>query len=87
MKKSAGITALILSTITLFSGCSLGLNDPALLSPPKITGREAELENLISQTADGSYKLKYPLSGEFRSAIITEDLASAVSVVISRSKA
>lgn len=76
MKKSAGITALILSTITLFSGCSLGLNDPALLSPPKITGREAELENLISQTADGSYKLKYPLSGEFRSAIITEDLDS-----------
>ena len=76
MRKKAGITALILCSVTLLGGCSLGINDQSLLSPPKITGREAELENLISQTANGSYKLKYPQSGEFRSAIITKDLNS-----------
>ena len=76
MRKKAGITALILCSVTLLGGCSLGINDQSLLSPPKITGREAELENLISRTANGSYKLKYPQSGEFRSAIITKDLNS-----------
>lgn len=76
MKNKAGITALILSAVMLLGGCSLGINDQSLLSPPKTTGREAEIENLISQTADGSYKLKYPQSGDYRSAIITEDLNS-----------
>lgn len=76
MRKKAGITALILSIVTLFGGCSLGINDPGLLSPPKITGREAKLENLISQTAQEDYKLKYPQSGDYRSAIITKDFNS-----------
>lgn len=74
MKIKAGIPALILSAVILLSGCSLGINDPSLLNPPKTTGREAQLESLISQTANGNYKLKYPQSGEYRSAIITEDL-------------
>lgn len=72
--KIKSITALILGVIILFSGCSLGINDQSLLHPPKTTGREAQLENLISETAGGEYKLKYPQSGEYRSAIITEDL-------------
>lgn len=74
MKIKAGITASALGVCVLFSGCSLGLNDSSLLHPPKNTGREAKLESLIEETAGESYKLKYPLSGQYRSAIITEDL-------------
>ncbi len=74
MIKKSVITALILSSITFLGGCSLSFNEQSLLSPPKTTGREAELEGLIAQSADGNYNLKYPQSGEFRSAIITEDL-------------
>ncbi len=74
MKIKAGISALILSVVIFFGGCSLGINDQSLLNPPKTTGKEAQLESLISQTADGDYKLKYPQNGEYRSAIITKDL-------------
>ena len=74
MKIKAVFTALILCVCVLSGGCSLGLDDSSLLHPPKNTGREAKLESLIEQTAQESYKLKYPLSGLYRSAIITEDL-------------
>lgn len=74
MRKKAGITALILAICTLFGGCSIGLGDASLLHPPKNSGREAKLEGLIEENAGGSYKLRYPLSGTYRSAIITEDL-------------
>ena len=74
MKKELGIIALSLCALTFFSGCSLKINDPSLLRPPKTTGREAQLESLIADTAHNSYKLKYPQSGEYRSAIITKDL-------------
>ena len=74
MKFKAGIPALILSAVIFLSGCSLGINDPSLLNPPKTTGREAQLESLISENANGEYKLKYPQNGDYRSAIITEDL-------------
>lgn len=74
MKKELGIIALSLCALTFFSGCSLKINDPSLLRPPKTTGREAQLESLIADTAHNNYKLKYPQSGEYRSAIITKDL-------------
>lgn len=74
MKKGLSAAALILGACMFFTGCSLKISDPSLLRPPKTTGREAELEKLIAQTADDNYKLKYPQNGEFRSAIITKDL-------------
>ncbi len=74
MKKTAGISAIALSLCMIFSGCSLGINDSSLLHPPKTAGREAELESLIEESANGAYKLKYPQNGAYRSAIITEDL-------------
>ncbi|MCH5303994.1 MAG: hypothetical protein J1E41_03945 [Ruminococcus sp.] len=74
MRKKAGILTLALCLSIFLSGCSLGLNDSGLLHPPKNSGREAKLENLIEETANGDYKLKYPKSGTYRSAIITEDL-------------
>ncbi len=74
MKKGLSAAAVILGLCIFSTGCSLKISDSSLLRPPKTTGREAELEKLIAETANDSYKLKYPQNGEFRSAIITEDL-------------
>ena len=68
--------ALLGACMILFAnGCSfweLGLNDA--LRPPKTMGDEAEIEKLISESAKGSYILKYPKNGNYRSAIITQDI-------------
>ena len=71
------VPAAILGACMLLSanGCSfleLSLDDS--LRPPKTMGDEAEIEKLISDSAKGSYILKYPKNGYYRSAIITKDL-------------
>lgn len=74
MKLKPLLLAATIGIGSLLSGCSVGLGDTQLLHPPKTTGREAEIQKLIEQTAGGDYMLKYPTTGQFRSAIITEDL-------------
>lgn len=58
----------------LLCGCSANFSGDSLLHPPKTTGNEAQIQKLIEQTAKGSYMLKYPKSGHYRSAIVTEDI-------------
>lgn len=61
----------------LISGCSsTGFNDTELMRPPRATGEKAEIQTIIENTAGGDYTLKYPQSGDYRSAIITEELDS-----------
>ena len=56
-------------------GCSFMELDLAdALRPPKTMGDEAAIEQLIADTAKGSYILKYPKNGSYRSAIIMKDL-------------
>ncbi len=74
MKIKPLLLAAALGVSSILGGCSLSFNDPGMLHPPKTTGREAEIQKLIEQTAGGDYMLKYPASGQYRSAIITEDL-------------
>lgn len=77
LKIKKGITALLLcSAVALFSGgCSVtDFSADNLLRPPKAMGDEAEIEQLISKTANENYTLKYPKSGSYRSAIIMTDL-------------
>lgn len=71
------LTAALLGAVVLFSagGCNfmeLSLEDA--LRPPKTMGDEAEIEQLISDSAKGGYTLKYPKNGNYRSAIIMRDL-------------
>ncbi len=66
------LLALLVSGSILLSGCA-GFGDDSLLHPPKTTGKEAEIEKLIGETAGGGYMLKYPRSGQYRSAVVTED--------------
>ncbi len=56
-------------------GCSLDLLDnTADLRPPKATGSEAEIQDCIDELSGGSYTLKYPNTGDYRTAIIMYDI-------------
>lgn len=73
LKNTAAI--LLVAVIFCFSGCNVtDLSFEDSLRPPKTMGDEAEIEKLISETANGKYTLKYPKSGAYRSAIIMNDL-------------
>lgn len=60
---------------TFASGCDFtDFSTESILRPPKTMGDDAEIEQLISDTAKGAYTLKYPKNGNYRSAIIMTDL-------------
>lgn len=68
---AVGGAMLILSA----SGCNvIQFNLEDALRPPKTMGDEAEIEQLIADSAAGGYTLKYPKNGTYRSAIIMRDL-------------
>lgn len=76
MKTKAAISAILLCTLALTaSGCDgADLGTDNLIRPPKTVGDEAEIEQLIADTAGSGYTLKYPKSGNYRSAIVMKDL-------------
>ena len=76
MKSGAVISAVLLCTLALSaSGCdSAVIGTDNLIRPPKTVGDEAEIEQLIADTAGSVYTLKYPKSGSYRSAIVMKDL-------------
>lgn len=76
MKKNKIVAvALAIALASVMPGCSfMGMSDSNLLKPPKATGEKAEIQNLIESTAGVSYSLVYPQSGEYRSAIIMQDI-------------
>ena len=73
--KTAVLTVLVLLAASL-SGCSfVGLDAQSLMHAPRPTGQdEADIQNLLESTAGEKMTLKYPSSGDYRSAIITHDL-------------
>ncbi len=76
MKKLKAVAlALAIAVTSVMPGCSfVGMSDSDLLKPPKATGEKAEIQNLIEKTAGVSYSLVYPQSGDYRSAIIMQDI-------------
>lgn len=74
--KARIIPALLGAALLLtLGGCDFSdLSSDSMLRPPKTMGDEAEIEQLISASADGDYILKYPKSGSYRSAVIMKDL-------------
>lgn len=73
MKLRAVAAALLLSV--LLSGCSfVGLDAETLMQPPKPTGEKADIHALLESKTGGKMTLKYPRSGDYRSAIITHDI-------------
>jgi hypothetical protein len=76
MKKGAAAAILMAAAISL-SGCSFaGLDAQTLMQAPKPTGEnEADIQNLLEKTAGTQFTLKYPVSGQYRSAILEHDLS------------
>ena len=68
----AGIAALLCLPLC---GCSMLAGDTAeLLSPPELSGDIAPIAAAIAASAGGEYTLKYPSKGNFRSAVIQNDI-------------
>ncbi len=78
MKKK--IFFLLLAAVLVFSlsGCktSFTMNTTELMRPPKATGGNAQIQELIDRHAGANYTLKYPQNGSNRTAITTVDLDS-----------
>ncbi len=56
-------------------GCNYSsLDSTSILRPPYATGEKGEIEKVIKNSVGIDYTLKYPQSGEYRSAIIMKDL-------------
>lgn len=69
---SACVSALL---CFLLCGCSLFATDTAeLLSPPALSGDLAPIADAISKSVGGDYTLKYPSGGNFRSAVVQNDI-------------
>lgn len=59
----------------VLSGCSVvSIDNSELMRPPKATGDKAEIQQVIDDVAGDAYILKYPQSGDHRSAITMRDL-------------
>jgi hypothetical protein len=76
MKLKAAALALFLALATALSGCSFaGLDAQTLMHAPRPTGdNEADIQTLLESAGSGDMTLKYPNSGDCRSAIITHNL-------------
>ncbi|MBE6809222.1 MAG: hypothetical protein J6J30_04085 [Clostridia bacterium] len=65
----------ILMLILSLSGCDFYTADTAeLLSPPALSGELSPIAEVISSSAGSEYILKYPSRGDYRSAVVTEDI-------------
>ena len=75
MKRKLKAAAVAVLLAFLLSGCSfVGLDAQTLMRPPKPTGEKADIHALLESKAGGKMTLKYPSSGDYRSAIITHDM-------------
>lgn len=72
MKKKI-ITAAAALLLMLSCGCS-GASVEELLSPPKLDGEQTEIYNALKTYTNGDIILKYPRSGQYRSAFVIKNL-------------
>ncbi len=55
------------------TGCTPGVALEDLLQPPKLSDEQLELYTALMNSKSGGLTLKYPKSGEYRSAFVVED--------------
>ena len=74
LKKAAALIYTLIICISL-CGCKMFTADTAeLLSPPELTGDITPIASAISASAGGEYTLKYPSVGNYRSAVVQNDI-------------
>ena len=75
MKFKAISAFLAFALVFLLCGCDIVTSDTAeLLSPPELSGDISPIADAISKSAGGEYTLKYPSDGDFRSAVVQNDI-------------
>lgn len=76
-KRIISVVSLMLAAVIFFSGCeALTINSAEnLVRPPKLSGDDGELQAAFEKAVSekGEYILKYPSSGEYRSAFVRHD--------------
>ena len=66
---------LTFALIFCLCGCDFYTMDTAkLLTPPELSGELAPIAEVIKRSAGDNYILKYPSRGNYRSAVVTEDI-------------
>ncbi len=66
---------LIFVGLITFCGCDLfSAETDALISPPELTGNMSPIKDVLNESAPEGYILKYPSSGDRRSAVVLEDI-------------
>lgn len=63
-----------LLTAASFSGCTFGTSADSLLSPPKLSEEQTEVYNALVKSVGQNIRLRYPRSGEYRSAFVFADI-------------
>lgn len=63
----------VLST-TVLSGCAMSQGIDQLLRPPRLSEEQAAISAALQERVGKDIKLKYPRSGEYRSAVIIADI-------------
>lgn len=57
-------------------GCSMSVSIENLLSPPKLSEEQEEIYRELEKSVGRNIKLKYPRSGDYRSAFVIRDIDS-----------
>ena len=74
VKRIVAVILSVLLTVCL-CGCNLFAFDTAeLLSPPALSGELYPIAEAIKASAGGDYSFKYPSRGNYRSAVVQEDI-------------
>lgn len=76
LKKAAALFA-VTAMMLISTGCSftnLSLSAEGTMRPPRPVGDRSEIYSVLEATAGANFTLKYPGSGDYRSAFIMEDL-------------
>ena len=79
MKRIVKIVSLLLSGFILVSlcGCEITMSADELMHPPRLTEEQEDIYNALISTVDNyGLKLKYPRSGEYKSAFVMYDIDS-----------
>lgn len=71
-KLLAAVTATVMCLLSC--GCSFSASMENLLTPPKLTEEQEEIYQVLISSVGRSVKLKYPRSGDYRSAFVMHDI-------------
>ena len=77
IKKALALVIALLMCVA-FSGCDILDNTKEMVSPPELTGEMAQIAGALYKSVGTDYDLKYPASGDRRSAIVMEDIKPAL---------